>query len=152
MISVEVDKSSLNKLLRKFNKYPIEVQKGIRTNILKSVKTIETDAKRIIKAKKIWQTGRLFRSINSMLTGKASGKTFTPVEYAADVEKGHSARTVKVPAHTRIVKGLSGNKKIPVRAHTKRMPARAARPYLKPAAEKEFPKLVNRLKILLKKI
>jgi len=143
-ISIQVDDRSLRNLLKDFNKFSSETQKGVTKEIRKSAMVIETTTKTNTPV----VTGRLRSSWVWRMLSKASAKVSSIVEYAPDVENGHSARTVKVPAHTRVSKT---GKRSSVRSYTANQRARKGRHMLRNAANSEFPKLVRRLTTLLNK-
>lgn len=113
-MEMEYKVEGLESLLKKLNTLGADVDKIVDNALYQGAQKIQGDAKRLIKAKDAFDTGRLHGSISveAIPNGYAIG---TNVEYAPYIEYGT---------------GLLGD---PTVSHTTRKYGMKARPYLRPA-------------------
>jgi phage gpG-like protein len=159
MIEASVDNGDLQKVINRLSKYNTNVRQGVQREVSHSALAIQRMARENLRSQGAISTGRLRSSVRIRFTTDRMGAVIgTNVNYAAAVEQGQKPghwpnvgdlirwvkrKIIRAPkSEVRKVTFLVGRK-----IHDKGTPAK---PYLFPAAKKQWPKLKSNLYKVLK--
>jgi len=153
MITVEVDKASLNKVLKDFKKYPPEKQKLIREEIRYALIRIRELAVKTLRSTLKKSSGQLERAIKYTML-QMGGEAFCSVKHGEYIEFGTVAHPI-YPVRKQALawgktKGWKGD--VPLKEFVaKRVfhPGTRAKPFMRPAARRGTRELVERIKKIL---
>jgi hypothetical protein len=143
MIQVQIDDRSLQDTLDKLDKYGEHVKQEVGNKIVGSAYNIQGDAfKRAPK-----RTTFLAQSINVMLRGdKMGAKVSVNADYALPVHEGSRPHVIQAKNKPFLVFQVGGRW---IRKREVMHPGQKGQPFLRDAANEEFPKLLTRIKKIL---
>lgn len=156
MIKIAIKDSTLREAFNNLDKYAAHVREGLKKEVVRTAYAIDAQAKSNAPV----DTGRLRGSIHPEFSKGSLNVSIpingavvgTNVEYSRLIEEGFNGTQV-VKAHPRHVSKVFGNTLAGgivqfVKSHTRKV-NRKAHPYLRPAANSEFPKFIANIKKML---
>jgi len=144
MIEVTINNQELQSVLGKIDKYNKKVKNSVGKSIIASSYKIQGEAYK--KAPK--RTTFLAHSIKVLLRAdKLGSKIQVGANYGVFVERGTSAHVINAKNKPFLVFQIGGQW---IRKRSVMHPGTKAQPFLRPAAEKEFPQLLTRISNILK--
>ena len=159
LIEVKLDQGDLQKVINRYSRYDNNVRQGVQREVGHSALSIQSRARRLLRLHGAIATNRLRSSINIRYTTDRLGAVIgTNVNYAGDVEEGQKPgrwpnvgdlmrwvqkKIVRSPMkEVRRITFLVGRKIY--------LKGTEAKPYMRPAGEKEWPNFVRNIKRVLK--
>ena len=146
-VTISLNDASLRDVLGKLRKYPKAVKIDLNKEVLKSALRITAQAKRNLYNNRSIKTSNLWKSITYRhIPSKHGAEVYTDVFYAPYVEDGTQPHIIKVK-NAKALHWISGNKHI--FAKSVNHPGTRAKPFMKPAADKEQPLYIANIKRVL---
>lgn len=144
---IRIEVSGVQEALAKISKYDGKTQLATQESLRVGAKNITKTAKASVPVR----TGKLKKSGGSTFNkSKLTARSFFRAPHAHLIELGAKASTTK-PKKAKALQIVNGDLGILRYAHEAKIPKRRARPFLSPAAQKEFPVIEQEIREALKK-